>query len=124
MKLKHIVSLLVVTASLAGCSPQPTVLCITPSGDFQPESGAELLQEFNRQMPFAASPRQFLCKPKSGKLVGWVVVNTEQQKDIAKRTLRDSPRLNCTQVEALTPETAETIKANWRQSQVVKAPQD
>jgi len=93
------------------------VLCIVPSGDFQPESGAELLREFNRQMPFSVGPRGFLCKPKSGEFVGWVVVKTNEQKDIAKRTLRDSSRLECRQVEALTPEMARVMEANWRESQ-------
>jgi hypothetical protein len=121
MKLKHI-ALLAAIAILSGCATQRTVLCITPSGEFRPETGAELLQEFNLQMPFSVRARQFLCKPKSGSLVGWVVVRTEEQKDIAKRTLRESSRLNCGQVEALTPEMAQVIKANWRDSQNERAP--
>lgn len=122
MKLTYIVSILAVAASLTGCTPERTVLCIAPSGDFVPQSGAELLQEFNRQMPFTTGPRQFLCKSKSGKLIGWVVVKTKEQKDTAKQTLHDSPRLDCLQVEALTPETAKEIKASWRQSQAETVP--
>jgi hypothetical protein len=122
MKLMHIITLLVAVGILGGCATQRTVLCITPSGEFQPETGAELLQEFNRQMPFAVSPRQFMCKHKSGRLVGWLVVKTERQKDIAKQSLRESSRLNCGQVEALTPEMVKVIRAHWRESQDVKAP--
>ena len=122
MKPFQIIALLVASTVLGGCATQRTVLCITPSGEFRPETGAELLQEFNRQMPFSVSPRHFMCKPKSGRLVGWVVVTTEKQKDIAKQTLRDSSQLNCGQVEALTPEMSKVIKANWRESQNERAP--
>jgi len=99
------------------------VLCITPSGDFKPETGAELLQEFNGHMPFTVKPRHFMCKPKSGRLVGWVVVNTEEKKDIGKQILRESSRLNCIQVEKLNRQVAKVIKANWRESQTVRAPE-
>ncbi len=113
----HIIACLATVIALTGCTHQRQVLCITASGDFKPETGAELLDAFNSQMPFSVSPRQFICNAKNGKLVGWVVVKTEKHKVFAKETLRRSPRLDCIQVEALTPEMASEIKSNWRESQ-------
>ncbi len=120
----RITTLLIAAVTLVGCATPGTVLCITPAGEFEPGSGAELFQEINRQMPFSISPRQFLCKPRSGGLVAWVVVRTDKQKVTAKQRLLESSRLRCSQVEALTPGMAAVIEANWRESQTVKPPGD
>jgi hypothetical protein len=95
------------------------VICFAPVKPFEPQSGAELLEEFNSQLPFKVSPRNFVCKSKDHSLVGWAIVRTIGQKDIVKQKLSQSSTLTCLQVEALTPEFKDIVERQWIHSQTV-----
>jgi hypothetical protein len=104
---------------LSGCSEEASVICFAPVKPFEPQSGAELLEEFNSQLPFRIRPRQFVCKFRNGRLVGWAVVQTVGQKDIVKQKLSQSSTLTCLQVEALTPEFKAIVDKQCSNSQTV-----
>ena len=90
MKYWHLLFLAAILCSCA--TPSRTIICFAPTGSFEPETGEELFEAFNDIVPFDVSPKRFACKAKSkGRLVGWVVVSTETQKDAAKAALRESP---------------------------------
>jgi len=115
----HIIAVLLLGAFLSGCSEESSVICFAPVKPFEPQSGAELLEEFNSQLPFRVSPRHFVCKCRNDSLVGWAVVQTVGQKDIVKQKLGQSSTLTCLQVEALTPEFKAIVERQWRHSQTV-----
>jgi hypothetical protein len=103
--MKHVASLALLAAFLfAACTSSRSVLCIAPREPFAAQSEAELLSELNAQLPFEVPKKDFMAKQKSGKLVGWAVVRTDEQKEIAKTKLNQSATLSVLQVEALTPE--------------------
>jgi len=116
---------------LVGCSgqegtisSQEGVICFEPIEPYEPESGAELLEEFNSQLPFNVKPKNFICKYKSDSdtLVAWIITNTIEQKDIIKEKLKQSSTLKVLQVESLSPEMKALFKNQWRQSQTVSPP--
>jgi len=105
--MKHTIYLMLLTTCLlVGCTSTSSrsVLCVAPQGEFKPESESELLSELNTQIPFAISPENFISKQKSNGLVGWAVVENDEQKDIVKTKMKNSTTLKLLQVEALTPE--------------------
>jgi len=102
------------TGLLLGCTPSRSVLSIAPQGPFSPLSEAELLSELNAQLPFEIPKKDFIAKQQSGTLVGWAVVHTDDQKEIAKTRLDKSPTLRLLQVEALTPECEVIMKQHKR----------
>jgi len=95
---------------LAGCSSSRTVLCVVPTGEFKPQSEAELLAELNQQLPFTIPRKHFVSKQRSSGLVGWAVVRNDREKDLAKAQLKKSATLKLLQVEALTPEFEKLMK--------------
>ena len=97
-----------------------TVVCFVPVEPFEPQSGKELLEAFNLEVPFEVGPRNFVCKAKSSGLVGWAVVLDDGQKVQAKQALGNSSKLKLLQVEALSPEFEVIIKKEWKNSQDVK----
>jgi hypothetical protein len=115
----HIVALILLGSFLLGCSQESSVICFAPVKPFEPQSGAELLEEFNSHLPFRISPRRFVCKYRGDRLLGWAVVHTIGQKDIVKQKLGQSSTLTCLQVEALTPEFKAIVERQWRHSQTV-----
>jgi len=115
----HIIAVLLLGALLSGCSEEASVICFAPVKPFEPQSGDELLEEFNSQLPFRVSPRHFVCKYKNHSLVGWAIVQTAGQKDIVKQKLSQSSTLTCLQVEPLTPEFKAVVEKQWRHSQTV-----
>jgi hypothetical protein len=68
----------------------------------------------NAQLPFEIPKKDFIAKQKSSTLVGWAVVRTDDQKEIAKTSLDKSPTLRLLQVEALTPEFEAIMKQHKR----------
>ncbi|MFO7903621.1 MAG: hypothetical protein R6U98_13240 [Pirellulaceae bacterium] len=64
-----------------------SVPSIAPKEPFSPQSEAELLSELNSQLPFEIQRKDFIAKEKSGTLVGWAVVGTGDQREIAKSKL-------------------------------------
>lgn len=103
--MKHVAYLAVLaTAWFVGCTSSRSVLSIAPLEPFSPESEAELLSRLNAELPFEIPKENFITKEKSGRLVGWAVVQTDEQKEIAKRKLESSTTLTLLQVETLTPE--------------------
>jgi hypothetical protein len=119
MRRPQITAVLLLGAFLSGCSEESSVICFAPVKPFEPQSGTELLEEFNSQLPFRVSPRHFVCKCRNDCLVGWAVVRTIGQKDIVKQKLGQSSTLTCLQVEALTPEFKAVVERQWRHSQTV-----
>ena len=105
---------------LCECAPQRTVICFAPVKPFEPISGKELLESFNTIVPFNVNPRNFICKAKSSGLVGWVIVSTNMQKDVAKASLKESSKLKLLQVEALDSEFEKIFKLEWKHSQEVR----
>ena len=104
-RMKHRAYLVMLAAGLfAGCASSRSVLCIAPQGPFSPQSEAALLSELNSHLPFEVSKKQFIAKEKSGGLVGWAVVRTGSQVELAKAKLEESTTLRLLQVEALSPE--------------------
>lgn len=108
----------VACAGLAGlgCSAgakYTTVAAISPAGSFTPATGAELLKELNAQLPFAVSPKQFLCKVKGPRIVGWALI-TGSQKEVVKSKLASSSTLKLTMIESMTPEFGEVFKKEWK----------
>ena len=95
---------------LAGCSSSRSVLCVVAAGEFEPRSESELLAELNAQLPFAIPQKHFVSKKKSNGLVGWAVVRTDRERDMAKAELKKSATLRLLQVEALTPEFEAVMK--------------
>lgn len=87
-----------------GCSSSRCLLCIAPQGDFNPKSEVELLAKLNSQLPFTIAPRDFFSKQKSSRLVGWAIVQSDEEKELVKSSLKGSAILKVLQVEALTPE--------------------
>ena len=109
---------------LSGCADKKSgVICFEPVEPFEPNSGAELLEEFNSHLSFNVSPKNFICKYKNDKLVGWVIVRKIDQKDIVKQKLKQSSTLKLLQVELLESEFKAVFKKEWRQSQTVAPPQ-
>ncbi len=104
--------MLLSTCLLAGCDSNSSrsVLCVAPQGEFKPESESEILEELNNQIPFTIPAKHFMSKQKSSGLVGWAVVDNEEQKDIVKAKLKNSSTLKLLQVEAMTPEFEEPMK--------------
>ena len=98
------------------------VVVIAPAGEFKPKTGADLLAELNKQLPFQVEPRRFICRVKDGKLVGWAVLGGDDQKNIVKTKLEASKSLRLLQVEATTPEFEQVLDQNWKQSQTITAP--
>ncbi len=95
---------------LVGCSSSRSVLCVSPTGEFKPQSESELLAELNRQLPFAIPQNHFVAKKKSSGFVGWAVLRNDREKDLAKAELKKSATLKLLQVEALTPEFEAVMK--------------
>ena len=106
--------ILLVICLVAGCASSRSVLCVAPQGRFEPNSESELLSELNAQLPFAIPENCFIAKQRSSGLVGWAVVKTDKQKDIAKAELKKSSSLKLLQVEALTPEFKKAMKQEKR----------
>jgi len=102
------------TGLLLGCTSSRSVLSIAPREPFSPQSEAELLSELNAQLPFEIPRKDFIAKQKAGALVGWAVVRTDDQKEIAKTKLDESTTLRLLQVEALTPEFEAIMKQQKR----------
>jgi len=102
------------TALLLGCASSRSVLSIAPREPFSPRSEAELLSELNAQLPFEIPSKDFIAKQKSSTLVGWAVVCTDDEKEIAKIRLAESSTLRLLQVEALTPEFEAIMKQHKR----------
>ncbi len=122
MKRVYIINVLLLGFFLSGCSKQSSVICFAPVEPYKPQSGAELLEEFNSHLPFKVSPKHFVCKYKTSRLVGWAIVRTSKQKDIIKQMLSESSALTLLQVESLTPELKALFKKEWKQSQSVTRP--
>ncbi len=102
------------TGLLLGCTSSRSVLSIAPREPFSPRSEAELLSELNAQLPFEIPRKDFMAKQKPSTLVGWAVVRTDDQKEIAKTRLDESSTLRLLQVEALTPEFEAMMKQHRR----------
>ena len=102
--------MLPVLCLLAGCGSSKSVLCVAPTGEFKPQSEAELLAELNAELPFEIPQRRFVALEKSSGLVGWAIVRNDQEKDVAKAELKKSTTLRLLQVEALTPEFKQLMK--------------
>ena len=117
MRRPQIIAVLLLGAFLSGCSEESSVICFAPVKPFEPQSGAELLEEFNSHLPFRIRPTHFVCKSSGDRLLGWAVVRTIGQKDIVKQKLSQSSTLTCLQVEALTPEFKAIVERQWRHSQ-------
>jgi hypothetical protein len=88
---------------LAGCSK--SIICFEPVKPYEPKSGAELLGELNSQIPFKVKQNNFMCKYNSNSdtLVGWIMTNTIEKKDIVKKKLKESSTLELLQVESSNP---------------------
>jgi hypothetical protein len=104
---------------LAGCAARHTVLCIAPTGTFEPETGRELFEEINDQMPFTIGQQEFICKVKYDRIVGWALI-PDDQKDAAKKQLETSETLHMLQVQALDDRMEEMFKSRWKASQAVR----
>ena len=91
-------------------SREQGVLCISPQGQFDPQSESELFAELNSQLPFEIPRNNFISKQKAGGIVGWAIVRNDQQKDVTKKKLEDSPRLKLLQVESMSPELEELFR--------------
>ena len=89
---------------------------------FAPESGKELLEAFNAIVPFDVGPKRFACKATSERLIGYVIVETETQKDVAKAAIRESARFVLLEVEEAGPEAQKIIAKEWKRSQNVRFP--
>jgi len=114
MRRPQIIAVVLLGSFLSGCSEESSVICFAPVKPFEPQSGTELLEEFNSHLPFRVSHRHFVCKCRNDSLVGWAVVRTIGQKDIVKQKLGQSSTLTCLQVEALTPEFKAIVERQWR----------
>jgi len=77
---------------------------VAAQGDFKPDSESALLAELNAQLSFKVRAKDFIADQKSSGWVGWAVVRSEREKNIAKAKLEKSATLKLVQVEALTPE--------------------
>ena len=87
-----------------------SVLCVVPTGEFKPQSEAELLAELNQQLPFTIPRKHFVSKQRSSGLVGWAVVRNDREKDLAKAQLKKSTTLKLLQVEGMTLEFEKLMK--------------
>lgn len=95
---------------LGGCTSSRSVLCVAPAGEFKPQSEAELLAELNSHLPFTIDQRHFVSKEKSNGLVGWALVQNDEQKDTVKNEIEKSSTLKLLQVEPLTLEFEAVLK--------------
>lgn len=98
---------------LVGCNSSKSVLCVAPTGEFKPQSEAELLAELNAHIPFVIPEKRFaaLVRMDNGLAsVGWAVVRNDKEKDLAKAELKKSTTLKLLQVKALTPEIKELFE--------------
>ena len=95
---------------IAGCASSRSVVCVAPAGEFKPQSEAELLAELNSHLPFTIDQKHFISKDKSGRRVGWAVVQDDKQKDTVKDELEKSSTLKLLQVEPITPEFEAVLK--------------
>jgi hypothetical protein len=115
----NIIAIILLLFLLNGCSKQPSVVCFAPVEPFQPQSGAELLEELNSHLTFRVNPRHFICKNKSDSLIGWAIVSTDKQRDTIKQELSQSSTLKLLQVESLAPELKALFKKEWSRSQTI-----
>ena len=113
------IAVLCVSMFLVGCASKQTVICIVPTGAFEPETGQELLDEINDQLPFTIKPQEFLCKVKYDRLVGWAII-PDNRKDTAKEQLESSETLSILQVQVLSEEFKAATKRRWKASQTVR----
>lgn len=95
---------------IAGCASSRSVVCVAPAGEFKPQSEAELIAELNSHLPFTIDQKYFISKDKSGRRVGWAVVQDDKQKDTVKDELEKSSTLKLLQVEPITPEFEAVLK--------------
>ena len=107
---------LLVICMLAGCSSSRSVLCVAPTGGFNPQSESELLAELDSQVPFTIPQKHFISKEKSSGLVGWAVVRNDREKDLMKTKLKKRTTLKLLQVESLTPEFKVVMKQHKKQN--------
>ena len=129
--MKYTIGFIAILLLLSGCKEDSTntqsrgdectVICFAPVEGFEPQSGKELLDAFNSEVPFDVSAQDFVCKAKSSGLVGWAVVSNDKQKDQAKEALGKSSKLKLLQVGTLSPEFEAIVKSEWKNSQDVKA---
>ena len=124
-KQPRIMAVMLLGFLLSGCAKQSSVICFVSEESFKPNSGAELLEELNFHLPFSISPENFICRYRSNpdRLVGWIIVRTIEQKDIAKEKLKQSSTLKLLQVESMNPEMKALFDKQWKQSQTVTLPQ-
>ena len=109
---------------VAGCSNQKSIICFKPIKPYEPKSGAELLEEFNSQIPFKVKQNKFMCKYNSDSdtLIGWIMTNTIKKKDIVKKKLKQSSTLELLQVESSNPLLEIIFNIKSLQSKNVKRP--
>ena len=119
-KMKKCCIIIAISISLfvCGCASKQTVVCVTPTGTFEPETGQELLEEINKQFPTKVKPREFICKAKYDRLVGWAII-PDKKKDAVKQSLESSKSLNLLQVEVLNKKMKNAIDTKWKTSQSV-----
>ena len=124
LTMRKISFILILGLLLSGCSKDDSVIGFAPAEPYEPNSGAELLDELNSHLPFKIADKNFICKYNSGSntLTGWIITKTIEQKDIVKQELKNSPTLKVLQVELLTPEMRKIFKTQWKQSQTVGPP--
>jgi hypothetical protein len=120
----HIIIVFLLGLLLCGCARHSSVICFAPVKPFEPQSGAELFEEFKSQIPFKVSPKYYVCKYRNNHLVGWAIIRTNKKKEIVKQKLSQSSTLTWLQVEPLTRQLKALFKKEWRQSQTVTPPKN
>lgn len=103
---------------LVGCASKQTVVCVAPTGTFEPETGQELFEEMNKQFPFTVKPREFICKIKYDRLIGWAII-PDKKKDVLKDRLESSETLHLLQVQALNEKVKAMIDESWKTAPMV-----
>jgi len=114
----YIIAAFLLGLFISGCTRNSSVICFAPVEPFEPKSGAELFEEFTRQVPFKVKSKHFIGKYKSNRLIGWAIVRSNKKKEIVKQKLNQSSTLTWLQVEPLTRQLKAIFKKEWRQSQI------